>query len=98
MTAPRPNRWHIGTMLDDPRPWLFEDTGQHTCGAGDEHGHEPYCGVEPVAPVEELVDTASAVWLRHRDEERLEELSRRADAYLSGDPNALNPHLAEFPL
>lgn len=33
---------------------LCEDVGHHTCGAGGEFGHEPYCGLEPLIPLDQL--------------------------------------------
>lgn len=36
--------------------WLVEYVGEHTCGAGDEYGHEPTCGYEPLMKVEELAE------------------------------------------
>lgn len=39
--------------------WLVQDVGRHTCGTGP-HGHfgahEPGCGLEPIGPIQEVVD------------------------------------------
>lgn len=34
--------------------WLVEDVKEHTCGAGDEYGHEPGCGTIPLVDLRGL--------------------------------------------
>jgi hypothetical protein len=34
--------------------WLVEEVDHCTCGAGNEYGHEPGCGLDPLMPVSEL--------------------------------------------
>jgi hypothetical protein len=44
--------------------WLVENVNHHTCGAGTAesgYAHEPGCGQEPIAKVEQLLNRAAGV-------------------------------------
>lgn len=62
--------------------YLVEYTGEHTCGFGDYGVHEPHCGYEPVASIEQIEK-----WFSRNTTARYEEALR----WLIGE---LDPELA----